>query len=116
MRSWIDVNPTDEEFAMSTRGNQGAPAGESHEAFSDPVERADRRRESERTHDVTVERDGKVSQEPHGNMDETLVPSGKDHPEQGPYEPGHDELDPALQPDPQAPEVPQPPRGATRRT
>jgi hypothetical protein len=102
---------------MNTSGKQGATAGESNDKeFTDPVERADHRRESQVGHDVTVERDGTVAQEPHGNMDETLVARGKDHPEQGPYTPDHDQLDPALQTDPQAPGVPQPPPGATRRT
>jgi hypothetical protein len=101
---------------MNTPKKHGTLARESHEGSADPVERADRRRESQTDHDVTIERDGKVVQKPHGNMDETLIPSSKDHPEQGPYEPEHDQLDPALHPDPQAPAVPQPPPGATRRT
>jgi hypothetical protein len=101
---------------MSTPGKQSTSVRGSCEDFTDPVERADHRRESEYEHDVTIERDGQVTQEPHGNMDETSVPSGKDHPEQGPHAPEHDQRDPALQPDPQAPGVPQPPPGATRRT
>jgi hypothetical protein len=69
---------------------------------ADPVERADRRRENENEGDVSVERDGTVKQKPHGNMDETLVPKGKDHPEQGPYPPEHDGIDPDLAPDDKA--------------
>jgi hypothetical protein len=45
-----------------------------------------------------------------------LIPSGKDHREPGPSVPDHDQLDPALQPDPQVRGVPKPPPGATRRT
>ena len=66
---------------------------------TDPVERADRRRENQKNVDVSVERDGTVKQKPHGNMDETLIPKGKDHPEQGPYTPEHDRIDPDLAPD-----------------
>ena len=66
---------------------------------ADPVERADRRREVEKEGDVSVERDGTVKQKPHGNMDDTLIPKGKDHPEQGPYIPEHDGIDPDLAPD-----------------
>jgi hypothetical protein len=101
---------------MSPSGKQGSPARGSREGFTDPVEHADHRHESECGHDdVTIERDGEVAQEPHGNVDETSIPSGEDHPKQGPHAPEHDQLDPALQPDPQVPGVPQPPPGATRR-
>jgi hypothetical protein len=31
-------------------------------------------------------------------MDASLVPKGKDHPEQGPYQPEHDHLDPDVEP------------------
>lgn len=45
---------------------------------ADPVERADARRAKEQGGDVKV----------------TLVPKGKDHPEQGPYEPVNDKVVP----------------------
>ncbi|WP_144110278.1 DUF2382 domain-containing protein [Paraburkholderia sp. BCC1886] len=61
---------------------------------SDPVERADQRRQAVGNGDVTEKADGTIEQRPHGNMDETLVPKGKDHPEQGPYVPEHDGVDP----------------------
>lgn len=32
-------------------------------------------------------------------IDETLVPKGKDHPEEGPYVPEHDGVDPDTSPD-----------------
>jgi hypothetical protein len=101
---------------MNSIDKPNTAAREDHEKFADPVARADHRRESQDQHDVTIDNDGAVKQKPHGSMDASAVPRGKEHPEQGPYEPGHDQLDPALQPDPQAPEVPQPPPGATRRT
>lgn len=66
---------------------------------SDPVERADKRRQAIGDGDVRVTRDGEVSQREHGSMDASLVPKGKDHPEQGPYEPEHGHLDPAVEPD-----------------
>ncbi|CAB3653190.1 hypothetical protein [Paraburkholderia phenoliruptrix] len=65
---------------------------------SDPVERADQRREQLRDGDVKVKSDGTVEQRPHGNMDATLIPKGKDHPSQGPYTPEHDHVDPDLEP------------------
>jgi len=65
---------------------------------SDPVERADQRREQLRDEDVKVKSDGTVEQRPHGSMDATLVPKGKDHPAQGPYTPEHDHVDPDLEP------------------
>jgi hypothetical protein len=65
---------------------------------SDPVERAEQRKRSQENGDVSVGRDGTVRQKPHGNMDETLIPQGKDHPEQGPYTPGHDHVDPDVEP------------------
>ncbi len=61
---------------------------------SDPVERADQRRQALGHGDVTQKPDGAIEQRPHGNMDETVVPKGKDHPEQGPYVPEHDGVDP----------------------
>jgi hypothetical protein len=64
---------------------------------SDPVERADQRRHSGGD-DVTIKPDGTVEQRVHGNMDETMVPKGKEHPEEGPYVPEHDHLDPDLEP------------------
>ena len=65
---------------------------------SDPVERADQRRKQLRDGDVKVKSDGTVEQRPHGNMDATLIPKGKDHPSQGPYTPEHDHVDPDLEP------------------
>lgn len=67
---------------------------------SDPVERADQRREALGDGDVIQKPDGTIEQRPHGNMDETLVPKGKDHPEEGPYVPEHDGVDPDSSPDP----------------
>jgi hypothetical protein len=65
---------------------------------SDPVERADQRRQSTGDGDVKIKPDGTVEQRVHGNMDETMVPKGKEHPEEGPYVPEHDHLDPDLEP------------------
>lgn len=65
---------------------------------SDPVERADQRRGSLENGDVTIERDGSVKQKPHGNMDATMVPEGKEKPDEGPYVPEHDHVDPDLEP------------------
>jgi hypothetical protein len=70
-----------------------------NEEPSDPVERADQRRQSPGSHDVTVESDGSVKQKPHGNMDATMVAPKKEHPEQGPYVPEHDHVDPDVEPD-----------------
>ena len=69
------------------------------EDVADPVERADARRNAQRDGDVDVRPDGIVQQKPHGNMDSTLLPKGKDHPEQGPYEPEHDKKVPDVDPD-----------------
>jgi hypothetical protein len=66
---------------------------------SDPVERADKRRDALGAGDVTQNPDGTIEQKEHGSMDASLVPKGKDHPEQGPYEPEHDHLDPDVEPD-----------------
>ena len=66
---------------------------------SDPVERADQRRQAVGNGDVTQNADGTIEQRPHGNMDETLVPKGKDHPEEGPYVPENDGVDPDTTPD-----------------
>ncbi|MGF6768710.1 hypothetical protein P3T18_001180 [Paraburkholderia sp. GAS199] len=66
---------------------------------SDPVERADQRRQASVNADVKEKPDGTVEQQPHGNMDETRVPKGKDHPESGPYVPEHDLVDPDSSPD-----------------
>lgn len=66
---------------------------------ADPVERADKRRADLGNGDVTIKHDGSVKQKEHGSMDASLVPKDKDHPEQGPYEPEHDHLDPDLEPD-----------------
>ena len=65
---------------------------------SDPVERADARRARQHGGDVKETPDG-VEQRPHGNMDGSLLPKGKDHPEQGPYEPVHDRVVPDTDPD-----------------
>jgi hypothetical protein len=65
---------------------------------SDPVERADQRREALGDGDVKQKRDGTIEQREHGNMDSSLVPKGKDHPEEGPYVPEHDRKDPDLEP------------------
>lgn len=66
---------------------------------SDPVQRADERREALGPGDVKEKADGTIEQREHGNMDPTLVPKGKDHPEQGPYVPEHDHIDPDTEPD-----------------
>lgn len=66
---------------------------------SDPVERADQRRNALGDGDVTEKPDGTIEQRPHRNMDETLVPKGKDDPEEGPYVPEHDGVDPDTSPD-----------------
>lgn len=68
------------------------------ESISDPVERADVRRNTEGEGDVHVRRDGKVEQRPHGNMDPTLTPKGKDFPDEGPFEPEHDKKVPDVDP------------------
>ena len=67
---------------------------------SDPVERADQRRQSSGSGDVSIESDGSVKQKPHGSMDETMVPPKPEHPEQGPYIPEHDHVDPDVEPPP----------------
>ena len=67
---------------------------------SDPVERADQRRKAVGSGDVIEKPDGTIEQREHGSMDASLVPKGKDHPEQGPYTPEHDGVDPDLDPDP----------------
>ncbi len=69
---------------------------------ADPVERADRRRENQKDGDVSVEPDGTVKQKPHGNMDETLIPKGKDPLEHGACAPEHDRIDSDLAPDKKA--------------
>ena len=66
---------------------------------SDPVERADQRREALGDGDVIQKPDGTIEQREHGSRDASLVPKGKDHPEQGPYQPLHDHLDPDVEPD-----------------
>ncbi|EKS70194.1 hypothetical protein BURK_018990 [Burkholderia sp. SJ98] len=66
---------------------------------SDPVQRADERREALGEGDVKEKSDGTIEQREHGNIDPTLVPKGKDHPEQGPYTPEHDLKDPDTSPD-----------------
>ncbi|MDR5826143.1 hypothetical protein [Caballeronia sp. LZ043] len=66
---------------------------------SDPVERADKRKEELGAGDVRENGDGTIEQKEHGNMDASLVPKGKDHPEQGPYQPEHDLIDPDSSPD-----------------
>jgi hypothetical protein len=68
---------------------------------SDPVERADQRQEALGDGDITHKPDGTIEQRPHGNMDETLVPKGKDHPRGGPVHPGTRWCGPGYQPRPQ---------------
>ena len=65
---------------------------------SDPVERADERRKALGEGDVRVKGDGTIEQHEHGNIDPTLVPKGKDNPEEGPFVPEHDHVDPDLEP------------------
>lgn len=65
---------------------------------SDPVERADERRKAIGSGDISEKPDGTIEQKEHGSMDASLVPKGKDHPEQGPYVPEHDHIDPTLEP------------------
>lgn len=65
---------------------------------SDPVERADQRRQEVGEGDVTEKPDGTIRQKEHGSMDASLVPKGPDHPEQGPFVPEHDHIDPNLEP------------------
>ncbi|MDR5816019.1 MULTISPECIES: hypothetical protein [unclassified Caballeronia] len=79
---------------------------------SDPVERADQRREELGAGDVDEKPDGTIRQREHGNMDASLVPKGKDHPEEGAYTPEHDHKDPDLEPDPAQSSHPQ--QGARR--
>jgi hypothetical protein len=67
---------------------------------SDPVERADKRRQEVGNGDVEQKPDGTIRQREHGSMDASLVPKGKDHPDEGPYTPEHDHKDPDLEPDP----------------
>ncbi|HEY2022068.1 hypothetical protein [Paraburkholderia sp.] len=57
-------------------------------------ERADpaRRESAEDRDEVSVDKDGKVRQKGHGNMDETMIPQ-KPEPGRGPYEPAPDHLD-----------------------
>lgn len=65
---------------------------------SDPVERADKRRNDLGEGDVKEKSDGTIEQREHGNMDPSLVPKGKDHPEEGPYVPEHDHVDRDVEP------------------
>jgi len=69
---------------------------------SDPVERADKRREDLGAGDIVQKPDGTIEQKAHGNMDASLVPKGMDHPEVGPYVPEHDHVDPEVEPERQA--------------
>jgi hypothetical protein len=66
---------------------------------SDPVERADKRREAIGDGDVIKKPDGTIEQKEHGSMDASLVPKGKDHPEQGAYQPEQDHLYPDSKPE-----------------
>jgi len=75
------------------------PERSNQEDAADPVERADARRKAQREGDVDVRPDGTVEQKPHGNMDSTLVPKGREHPEQGSYEAEHDRKVPDVNPD-----------------
>ncbi|WP_250515442.1 hypothetical protein [Caballeronia sp. INDeC2] len=65
---------------------------------SDPVERADERRKTLGEGDVKEKADGTIEQREHGNMDASLVPKGKEHPDEGPYTPEHDHIDPDVEP------------------
>ena len=51
---------------------------------SDPVERADERRQSIRDRDVHIDRDGTVHQREHGNMDASQVPKERTIRNRGP--------------------------------
>jgi hypothetical protein len=64
---------------------------------ADPVERADRRRRVEVKDEVRVDANETVTQKLHGNMDETLIPEGKNYPDLGPNMPEHDHVHPDLQ-------------------
>jgi hypothetical protein len=66
---------------------------------SDPVERADKRRKELGSGDILEKPDGTIKQREHGNIDPTLVPKGKEHPNEGPYVPEHDLVDPDTSPD-----------------
>ncbi|GAB2920787.1 hypothetical protein GCM10027093_69440 [Paraburkholderia jirisanensis] len=102
---------------MITSTKQDVPTHDPYDRHStNPIERANRCPESQHNHEGSNERNGTVEQKLHDGTDETLPPRGEDRPEKAPSTPDHDQLDPALQPDPQAPGVPQPPPGATRRT
>lgn len=58
-----------------------------------PADEADPARRSPREgDDVSVDRDGRVQQKPHGNMDETMIPQ-KPEPRKGPYAPARGHLD-----------------------
>lgn len=84
--------------ANGDRASDFSSVEQSKDAPSDPVEMAEQRKRAVKDGDVTVEADGTVRQRPHGSMDETLLAKGKDHPEQGPYTPEHDHVDPDLEP------------------
>jgi hypothetical protein len=92
-------NPVTPPDANSNRAQPERRGDSRTQEPADPVERADQRRENLKDGDVSVEDDGAVKQKPHGNMDDTLIPKGKDHPEEGPYTPEHDRIDPDLAPD-----------------
>lgn len=89
------VTPPD---ANGDTGKDFSSVEQRNEAPSDPVEMAEQRKRAVQDGDVSVEADGSVHQRPHGSMDETLLAKGKDHPEQGPYTPEHDHVDPDLEP------------------
>lgn len=50
------------------------------------------RKSAEGEGEVTADKDGKVHQKGHGNMDETMIPQ-KPEPDRGPYEPPSGHLD-----------------------
>ncbi|MCG1056004.1 hypothetical protein KQH49_14175 [Mycetohabitans sp. B5] len=60
----------------------------------DAADRADpaTRKPAEGEGEVTVDKDGKVHQKGHGNMDETMIPQ-KPEPDRGPYQPPPGHLD-----------------------
>jgi hypothetical protein len=43
-------------------------------------------------------RDGTIEQLEHGDIDPSPVPKGKEDPDEGPYAPEHDHVDPDLEP------------------
>ena len=62
-----------------------SPADQADPARKTPAERDD-------SHDVSLDKEGKVQQKPHGSMDETMIQQKPD-PDAGPFEPAPDHLD-----------------------